>query len=78
MRVVASTLQLHGCSCFSCKAAFSATEKGLWFSGVVVFCCRILCEVHEEYETNIRLAERGYWVSRVCLLLRLSTMVAWQ
>ena len=29
--------------------------------------------MHEEYETNIRLAERGYWVSRVCMLLRLPT-----
>ena len=29
--------------------------------------------MHEEYKTNIRLAERGYWVSRVCMLLRLPT-----
>ena len=24
--------------------------------------CRLLCEVHEEYRTNIRLANQGYWV----------------
>ena len=23
---------------------------------------RLLCEVHEEYQTNIKLAQRGYWV----------------
>ena len=23
---------------------------------------RLLCEVHEEYRTNIRLANQGYWV----------------
>ena len=23
---------------------------------------RLLCEVHEEYRTNIRLADQGYWV----------------
>lgn len=25
-------------------------------------CCRLLCEVHEEYETNIKLAQAGYFV----------------
>ena len=24
--------------------------------------CRMLCEVHESYQTNISLAEKGYWV----------------
>ncbi len=24
--------------------------------------CRMLCEVHESYETNIALAKKGYWV----------------
>ena len=59
-------------SCCSCRTA-SAMVKDMRLSNVAVFSCRILCEVHEEYETNIRLAERGYWVSRVCMLLRLPT-----
>lgn len=34
-------------------------------------CCRLLCEVHEEYETNIKLAKEGYFVYDFALPLLL-------
>lgn len=33
--------------------------------------CRLLCEVHEEYETNIKLAKQGYFVYDFALPLLL-------
>jgi len=33
--------------------------------------CRLLCEVHEEYETNIKLAKEGYFVYDFALPLLL-------
>ena len=29
---------------------------------MLMMLCRLLCEVHEEYETNIKLAKQGYFV----------------
>lgn len=33
-----------------------------FFLTTLIVLCRLLCEVHEEYETNIKLARQGYFV----------------
>ena len=42
-----------------------ATNDTLKTLSVTLFCAtgRLLCEVHEEFQTNIALALRGFWVS---------------
>ena len=52
-------------------ACLSSCDQSKFHDNQPPLHCRLLCEVHEEYETNIKLAKAGYFVYDFALPLLL-------